>query len=592
MNIAQLISKDRKSRLESLVPGQSNDNSNMSFIKNILNNADEAEDGDQEQYYVPAKQINQVNKTAEIVTMPKSTFQQKPISNEIAPNKDSQSISLNINYDQLKRGNSIKIGEISKLFELQDQALPRPVLAQNFWENYYKPNRDIEARRLEQEINLQSKLNMNRGLYGVNWIANSLHNNYYNNNVRLNSGLVAGSKSIPIGPRYTPGWHKMTLNEKIILQQKRKAYESEKEENDEATKCNEIKIENKRRRRELKKNEKYTIIFINFLTLFLLYREELEQNQKELQKDMDNRFIKYIKDKKRKQRHFMEEQVGRTHDTRMWANGWMKTNFEEKPKDTPVDISKMIDLDFDPSSSFQNNKNVKRLSLQKDEGIVVGATHLKHEIEEANMLTNSSVKDESSRNIEVISDVEVINTNIVQKEKIRTEVKERVRKLHKEGKLDGDSESIEEILIESKRDQIKRKDNKRAKITKAIIRGTDILSDSYEGSHEEEIKENQAIPVQDKEASCIIQSCKINNNSNNNEVKQAQEYLEANSSYIKDLPDFDEDNILENIRIEEVKIWGTITILKIWMFFEIKWLFDLINTKYFLLNKSKWTVIN
>ena len=284
-----------------------------------------------------------------------------------------------------------------------------------------------------------------------------------------------------------------------------------------------------------------------------MYREELDKNQKELQKDMSNRYIKYIKDKKRRQRHFIEEQIGKTHDARMCANGWMKTNFEEKPKDKPVDIRHMIDLEFDPSVESSSQKKVKKLVLQKEEGINVGATHLKHEIEEANMLSNS-VKDESSMNIEWISDVEFIDNNIQQKERIRNEVKERVKKLQKEGKLDGDSESIEEILIESKRDQIKRKDNKRSKITKSIIRGADALSDSYEGGHEDENKENNDNKIQLQEIFKEKEILLINSKTSSDDIEIIDEYLQASSAYVKDLTEYDEDNIIESVNLEQLKI--------------------------------------
>ena len=264
MNIAQLINRDRKCRLESLVPGQSKDNNNMSFIKNILNNNEEIEDNEQEQHYVSVKQLNQQNiKNSEQMNQYKTNLvSNKSVANGSQNAQNNQSIVLNIRHNSNIPTNNAKPIEISKFSEITEQVLPKPVLAENFTENYYKPNKDRNTTKLEKEMNLQSKINMNRDgrLYGIHGISHSLHNNYYNNNLRLNCGLVAGSKSIPIGPRYTPGWHKMTTNEKILLQQKRKAYESEKEENEEATKCKEIKAENKRRRREQKKIDKYSKI--------------------------------------------------------------------------------------------------------------------------------------------------------------------------------------------------------------------------------------------------------------------------------------------------------------------------------------------
>lgn len=162
--------------------------------------------------------------------------------------------------------------------------------------------------------------------------------------------------------------------------------------------------EGKRRRREEKRAEKS--------------REEAESVVRELQRDMDRRYVQYLKVKKRRQRHFMEERELRG-ENRMCANGWMKGVGEERRED----VKKMIDLEFDP---FVQGK--RTVSLQKDEVVRVGATHLKHEIEEANVLTNSSARDENSRNIECISDIEFIeNEKVKQQEKIRTEIKNRVK---------------------------------------------------------------------------------------------------------------------------------------------------------------------
>jgi hypothetical protein len=94
--------------------------------------------------------------------------------------------------------------------------------------------------------------------------------------------------------------------------------------------------------------------------------------------------------------------------------------------------------------------------------------------------------------LEQISDIDIIeiSKNTHQrhdKERIREEVKSRVRKLQREGKIDGDSESIEEILIENKRDYIKRKENKISKYIKYNNPG--VLSESYEGSSENDKKD-------------------------------------------------------------------------------------------------------
>jgi hypothetical protein len=169
----------------------------------------------------------------------------------------------------------------------------------------------------------------------------------------------------------------MTLQEKIFLQLKRKDYDSEKEESEEIRKSMIVKNDMKKKRREQKRIERY--------------REETELNQKELQKDMDKRYIKYIKEKKRKQRKFHAEKAGKKFDTRMCANGWMRTNLDDKPAGNPVEglvnLESLIDLEFDP---MKNQKEQLIVNLEKNESMNVGATHLKHEIEEANVLTSSS----------------------------------------------------------------------------------------------------------------------------------------------------------------------------------------------------------
>ena len=84
----------------------------------------------------------------------------------------------------------------------------------------------------------------------------------------------------------------------------------------------------------------------------------------------------------------------------------MKTNLDDVPKEAPVEIKNMIDLDFDPMDDDKPKQ--RKVYLPKEEPMQVGATHLKHEIEEANVLTSSSVRDDSSRNIDIISDVETL----------------------------------------------------------------------------------------------------------------------------------------------------------------------------------------
>jgi len=133
------------------------------------------------------------------------------------------------------------------------------------------------------------------------------------------------------------------------------------------------------------------------------------------------------------------------------------------------------------------------VTFEKEEEMRVGAIHLKHEIEEANILS-SSLKEENSKNHQNLSDFETPEMEKYkslqqEKEKTQAEVKERVKKLNREGKVDGDSESIEEILIESKRDHMKRREIKRVRILKSMTKAIDILSESYEGSFEGEAKD-------------------------------------------------------------------------------------------------------
>ncbi|CAI2370078.1 unnamed protein product [Moneuplotes crassus] len=539
MNISQLINQDRKNRLDNLTSGGAAGSFNMNFISRILDGNNNQEE---EKQYVPRNMrepsilSSRGAFTGAPNTKPKIYGPMFDPNQKSHPSTEYSYSSSGKNSCKTKYGSKSKNiidlenpSEICKFVQFKDPLLPKPTLSEKAYDKIFpdvdknKKPRDI----LQDKKNLQEKLTDAKGgrLYGIHRDGTNLHNKYYQNNL---SGVKSCSSRLrQIGPRYIPGWNKMPLSEKLSLQRQRKEFDSEHEEMEEIKRTTLIKEDNKKRRREQKRNDKF--------------QEEINKNQKQLQEEMDRRYIKYIKEKKRKQRHFQEESVGKLHDTKMCANGWMKTNLNSGPKeDKAVDIKSMIDLDFDPS---EMGKPKTKIVFKKEQPMDIGAAHIKHEIEDANDLSNS-LHENSIKKEEVDGSEQELHTNEnlkaleEEKNKIRAEVKERVKKLNIQGKIGGDSESIEEILIETKRDAKKRRDAKRLKIIKSAQKSVIVLSDSYHGSHEDDIQE---IPKSNADIEVIKSS--LENPDSIMQQKEAASYLDCQKSYDKEQTEYDNDEI-------------------------------------------------
>ena len=356
MNIAQLIHRDRTNRQQNKAVGSIKNNAVMA-VTNIL---DTSNDKEQENIYIPNQsplrsKYQGGSRYRQHLAMGNRRYGES-LDAQIKSNYNND-ISTNSNnsssYSNFRSSNSTVVIDLgspsqslksktkskSKFLDFKPTILPQTIISERAFVDLLTPkkwnNSESELKEKKRLLEEQSGLK-SEGLYGLNGNTNENHNNYLKNNIILNKGLVAGNKFTPIGPGHTKGWRKLIHFEKEKIIRGRKEYDSEKEEKEENLKIKQIKAENNKQRRELLRNEKE--------------EEEQQNDAKELHHDMDRRYIKYIKEKKRKQRHFQEEKTGKEYDTRMCANGWMKTNLDAKPvPEKPVDITSMIDLDFDPT---------------------------------------------------------------------------------------------------------------------------------------------------------------------------------------------------------------------------------------------------